>query len=255
MTDPWLLTLLGLLLGAVMGLLGGGGAVLAVPLLVHLVGLPFDEAASTSLMVVLVGALAGLLGHRGSGRTDWRTGLRFGLLGVLGAALGSAVSGLLAEPVLLGAFTVLLLLAGLSMLRGGLPVARGFGTRPGRWRVLWLATALGFVTGLLGVGGGFLVVPVLVVALGVPVHTATATGLVVLAVNAVTALLSRVGLGLAVDARLAGWLVGGVLVGALVAARLSRRVPAGGLRTGFGGLVLVVAVLTGVQAALAGSGA
>jgi uncharacterized protein len=252
MTDPWLLVLLGLLLGTVMGLLGGGGAILAVPLLLHVVGVGLGEAASTSLLVVLVGSCAGLLAHRGSGRVQVRTGLRFAFLGVAGAAAGSVLAAQLPDPPLVGAFAVLLAIAGVAMLRGGLPVTRGVTTPAGRWRVLGLATALGFVTGLLGVGGGFLVVPVLVLALGLPVHAATATGLLVLAVTSVVALVARLGVGLAIDPVVAGWLVGGTVVGAIVGARLSGRVPATALRTGFAALLLLVAAYTALEAALGG---
>ena len=250
MTDPWLLVLLGLALGTVMGLLGGGGAILAVPLLLYVVGVDLGEAASTSLLVVLVASCTGLLAHRGSGRVEVRTGLRFAAMGVAGAAGGSVLAAYLPEPPLLGAFTVLLVIAGVAMLRGGLPASRGVATPVGRWRVVWLATALGFVTGLLGVGGGFLVVPVLILALGLPVHVATATGLLVLAVTSVVALVARLGVGLTVDPAVAGWLVGGTVVGAVLGVRLSGRIPAAVLRTSFAVLLLLVAAYTAVQAAL-----
>ncbi|HSK26100.1 MAG TPA: sulfite exporter TauE/SafE family protein [Jiangellales bacterium] len=248
MTDPWLLAALGLALGTVMGLLGGGGAVLAIPLLVHVVGVGFGEAASTSLLVVLVGAAAGLAAYRGTGRVQVRTGLRFGLLGVAGAAAGALLAAQLPDPPLRGAFAVLLVVAGVAMLRDGPPVSHGVTAPVGGWRLLWMASALGLVTGLLGVGGGFLVVPVLVVAVGLPVHVATATGLLVLAVTSVAALLVRTGVGLAVDPAVAGLLVLGTASGAVAGARLSHRVPAAALRRGFGVLLLAVAAYTAVDA-------
>ena len=93
-------------------------------------------------------------------------------------------------------------------------------------------------------------VPVLILALGLSVHVATATGLLVLAVTSVVALVARLGVGLTIDPAVAWWLVGGTVMGAVLGVRLSDRVPAAVLRTGFAALLLLVAAYTGVQAAL-----
>lgn len=238
---------LGAGLGLVMGLLGGGGAVLAVPLLVHVVGTDVSVASATSLLVVLVGAVSGLVAHHKGGRVRWREGLTLGVLGSAGAAGGARLAAVLDDRVLLVLFAMLLLVAAVSMLKrrrdpSGPPRPVGWG------RLLLVATALGFVTGLLGVGGGFLAVPALMATLRLPVHEATATGLVVVGVNALVALVARAGHG--VDTTLAGSLVGGVILGSALGAVLAPRAPALALRRGFAGLLFVVGIAVGADALL-----
>ncbi|MCU0265831.1 MAG: sulfite exporter TauE/SafE family protein [Actinomycetia bacterium] len=251
--EPGLLTvvLVGAALGLVLGLLGGGGGMLAVPLFVYVLDQPVDTATTMSLLVVAVGAAGGLVQHTRAGRVDWRLGIGFGLLGAVGAIAGSRVSVAVPERLLLGGFVVLLLVAAWSMLRPARAVdeeesARARATWP---TVLAVATAVGFTTGFFGVGGGFVVVPALVVALRLPVRRATATGLVVIIVNSATALLARADTGL--DARLTVELSLAAALAAVGGAMLSPKVPAGLLRRAFGVLVLFAAVYTAWETARA----
>lgn len=247
--------LAGVAIGAVVGLLGGGGAVLTVPLLV--IGFDVDPrgATTTSLAVVAIASLVGLVVHGRARHVQWRTGAVVGGLGVGAAVVGSLLSAAVPGQVLLVAFTALLVVAGVAMVR---PRAASADQRPShsrlpRWAALLLvATGVGLVTGFLGVGGGFLVVPALVLMLGVPMSQAVGTSLLVLLINAAAGLVTRLVAPFpGVDVLATVLVTSGAAVGAVVGARLSARVPAETLRRVFGGLVLVVAVATAVQAARA----
>lgn len=245
--------LVGAALGLVMGLLGGGGGVLGIPLLVYGLGLTAQQATTTSLVIVAAGALAGVIPHTRDGRVDWRTGLGFGLLGTVGALVGSRLSVSVPERFLLGSFALLLVVAGWSMLRRqraddlDRPLQA-----PARWPgVVAVATGVGLTTGFFGVGGGFIVVPALVTALRFPVRRAAATSLVVILVNSLVSLLAR-GSVANLDLGLTLALVVTAAVGAVGGALLSPRIPAPTLRKSFGGLTLAVAAYMAAQVAILG---
>lgn len=278
------LLLVGALLGTVIGMLGGGGGVLAVPLLVAL-GEPVLSASTMSLVVVGTGAAAALVPHQRAGRVDWRIGLAFGALGSVGAVVGARLSAVVPPDALLLGFAVLVLLGAGTMLRAGRTaravdaLQREAGTAPVRRtpsavddtalarhravaglvdpvaagdppspplrvgaKVVALATGVGLVTGLFGVGAGFVVVPALVAALRVPVKRATATALVVIVVNCAVALVAKH--DHLTDPGTALELAALTAVFAVVGAVVSRRVPAWVLSSAFGSLLVLVAVYT-----------
>lgn len=272
MTSLLLSVAVGLLLGTALGLFGGGGGILAVPLLVGLLGMDVDHAATTSLVIVLFGALAGLAAHHRAGRVRWRAGAVFGSASVVGAIAGAALAVVAADWVKLAAFAVLLTVAGLAMLRNartqpsevvrlpaaagtdmcGMPVPAGQAA-PARTcslpLVVLLATGTGLVTGFLGVGGGFLVVPALVLTLRMPVAYATATGLLVVAISSTAALAVRLAHAESLDQPgVTAALVLAAIGASTVAARFSGRISPRRLATGFAVLVLVMAVLVAGQA-------
>jgi uncharacterized membrane protein YfcA len=248
-----------------------------VPLLIAL-GLPFLEASTMSLVVVGTGAAAALVPHQRAGRVDWRVGLTFGALGAVGAALGARVAGLLPPPVLLGGLTALLVAGATAMLGSGLRAreaartpdsatepdpgaevaelalarAERTPTPSGRitGRVLGLATSVGVVTGVFGVGAGFVVVPALVSGMRVPVKRATATALVVIVMNSAVALAVRH--GAISDPRATVELAMATAVFAVVGALVSRRVPGWVLALSFGTLLAVAAAYTLVRALISG---
>jgi uncharacterized protein len=256
----------GALLGLVMGLLGGGGGVLAVPLLVVL-GVGVREASTASLVVVGFGALAGLIPHHFARRVDWRLGITFGLVGAGGAMLG-ARAGVLVNPwVLAVGFPILLALAGFSMLRSARAnyavahdgqdrsaeqeAAAAAPARISSWPLtIALASSIGLVTGFFGVGGGFLVVPALIAAIRIPVHRATATGLVVIAINSAVALIVRHGTAPAWS--LTFTMAAATAVFCIVGAVLSRRIAGWVLSGGFGVLTILVAIYSVVRIAVSG---
>ena len=257
---------LGLVIGLAVGLLGGGGSIIAVPVLVY--GFSQDVIAATTGSLVVVGltAVAGSLGHHRAGRVRWAEGLLFGLLGAGGAYLGTRGSTAVPQPVLLAAFAVLLVVVAALMTRRRRAQAqvglRDQGERPagevvtadatpraGRRRLLVVVTAtgVGLLTGFFGVGGGFAVVPALVLALGMEMTTAVATSLVVITVNTVVALASRVSQPVDLDPVFLAVFGGAAVVGSLLGVRAAGRVPAARLSLAFTVLLLVIAVFTGVR--------
>jgi uncharacterized membrane protein YfcA len=176
----------------------------------------------------------------------WRKGTVFGLVGVLGAVAGSWLAGAVPERVLLGGFALLLVVAALAMWRP--PLRRGPAEDgPTQSVPLVVATALGvgLVTGFFGVGGGFVIVPAMVLVLGCTMRNAAATGLLVIVINASAALLARGATSL--DLEVAVPMAVGAAVGAFVGSRLAPHVPTRRLQTAFAGLMVATAVMIGVQ--------
>ncbi|MHA6794058.1 sulfite exporter TauE/SafE family protein [Pseudonocardia bannensis] len=261
---------LGALIGVVIGALGGGGGVLTVPLLVFVLGLSAQDATTSSVLIVGVTSLVGVLLRMRGGLVRWRTGLAFGLAGVPAAFLGTLLNGRVEQPVLLLSFAGLTVLAGTAMLirphEPDVPVDVDEGSGPGSSDALGAATRVrpvtrraavpakivvygalvGFLTGFLGVGGGFLVVPALVVALRIPMTQAIGTSLLIISINAVASLASRAGVaefdwGMVLPFSAAA--IAGVFAGKLV----SDRVAGATLARAFGVLLLAVGVFVGVQ--------
>lgn len=274
MSDPLVLIAVGATLGLVLGLLGGGGGILAVPALVAL-GEPVLVASTMSLVIVGTGAAAALVPHHRAGRIDWNVGLTFGALGLVGSVLGARAAQAASDAALLGGLTVMLLVGGFAMLRAArcarravaasestlamagvaaarsLPLAGAAQHEPSagstsRARIVTLASGVGLVTGFFGVGAGFVVVPALVSALRVPIKRATATALVVIVVNSAVALVVRHG-NLGPPAHTAA-LVAATGVFAVVGALVSHRIPGWLLSAAFGVLLMVVAVFTVTRA-------
>lgn len=253
--------LVGLSLGLVLGLLGGGGGILAIPAFIHVLGMPVDEASTTSLVVVAIGAAAGLVPHAIAGRVAWRTGALFGVLGGAGAVLGARAALVADDRLQLAGLIALIFLAASGMLREAddsslttmrhrIPVdptpparsttvATQAPTRSLSVRVLASATGVGLVTGFFGVGGGFVAVPALMWGAGLAVRKATATGLLVIVINSAVALAAR-GTGY-LPWPVTGELAVAAVVGALGGALLSHRVPSAMLKRAFGWLLLIIA--------------
>lgn len=236
----------GLIVGMLMGALGGGGAILAIPLLVYGLGMAPQEATVISLIVVGLGAAAGAVTHARAGSVRLGQGLLFGALGVLGSFAGSRLSPRVDSAVLMGMFAGLLVVVAVTMIRK----ARGAAPEPRRagWPALvGTATAVGFLTGFFGVGGGFAIVPALVLVLGFEMTTAVGTSLVVIAVN------SLVSLGMHADQiPLIQWDVAvpfavTAMAATLLGGRISRAVPKKQLQLGFAALLLCIAAYTAAQ--------
>lgn len=236
----WLTLVLGVLVGVALGLLGGGGSILAVPLLVYVAGMAPAEAVAGSLLVVGVTSLAALVPHALAGRVRWRVGLVLGLSAMAGAYAGGRLSGFIPGPVLLALFAVMMIVTAASMIRGRrTPPA---GERVGLGRSVAQGVGIGLVTGTVGAGGGFLVVPVLVLLGGLEMPVAVATSLLVIAMNS--------GAGLAghlhtvqLDWGLALPVTGVAVVGSVLGGLLSGRVPQESLRRAFGWFVLAMGAL------------
>lgn len=236
-----LAALLALLIGVTLGLLGGGGSILTVPVFVYVVGLESKQAIAMSLPVVGLAALVGVLRHARLGNVDLRVALPFGAAAMAGAYAGARLAQYLVGPVQLALFALVMLAAAISMLRNAsLPDAAGT-TRPRQWgRLLPIGVGVGMVTGLVGAGGGFLIVPALVLFGHVPMRQAIGTSLLVIVLNTTAGFAGYRG---AVDVQWALVAAFAALAGAgiLVGSALVRRVPTPQLKRAFAVLLILVA--------------
>lgn len=278
----------GVLIGLSLGALGGGGSILTVPALVYLLGLSAHQATTGSLIIVGVTALVGMVAHLRAGRVQVRSGIVFGVLGAGGAYAGSVLSASVNRYILLAAFSVLIVIAAVSMLyrrrrpeadrdeepepspadgetplRAELPGGKGgvaVRELPARTaattkrahvvspvRVVIAATVVGLVTGFFGVGGGFVVVPALVLALGFDMPTAVGTSLLVIAINSASSLLSRVGSEASVNLTLLGVFIAAAIGGTVFGSRIASKVKPERLVSSFAVLLIAVAIYTAAR--------
>jgi putative permease len=245
----------GVLVGVVVGALGAGGGILSVPALVYLLGQDPHDAAAGSLVVVGLTAIVSLVAPARAGRVRWRDGLTFGLMSVLGALVGSRASTAVDGTVLLTLFCAMLAVVGVVMLVRGLRSWRGSdddggdgegqaSARRGLLVIAAAATFTGFLTGFFGVGGGFIVVPMLVLALGFPMKEASGTSLLVMIIASSAGLAARVGTHSNVDWPVVLAFAAASMVGGLLGGPLTKRASASTLTTAFGVLLLGVCVVT-----------
>jgi len=240
------------LVGVSLGLLGGGGSILTVPILIYVADLEPKEAIATSLFVVGVTAAAGVVNHARGGRVRWRTGLLFGAAGMAGAFAGGLLGGKVPDTILLVGFAVMMIATAAAMLRGRRPVdpARAHIELP-VLAVLLDGAVVGLVTGLVGAGGGFLVVPALALLGGLPMPVAVGTSLLIIAMKS--------GAGLAgyltsvhIDWSLTLAITAVAVLGSVVGGRLAGRIPEAVLTKTFGWFVLVMGTFVVLQQAPAG---
>jgi uncharacterized membrane protein YfcA len=244
MTTLLLGAVLSLLAGLSLGLLGGGGSILTVPILVYVLGLEPRSAIVTSLVVVGLTSAIGTLSHAKAGRVEWRVGLLFGAAGMLGAAIGGRVGKFVPPALLLVAFAGMVLATALAMLRRR-PVPAAVPERPAPKRLFAVPRngfGVGLLTGLVGAGGGFMVVPALALFGGLSMPSAVATSLLVITLNCASGLLSATLGGAPVDWALAGGMSMASIVGSLLGARLGRGVSPEGLRKGFACFIVALGV-------------
>ncbi|MGW1911549.1 sulfite exporter TauE/SafE family protein [Streptomyces sp. NPDC002076] len=238
----------GAVIGLALGALGGGGSVLAVPALIYLLGFTPVAATTASLVIVTVTSATALTAHARDGQVRWRTGLLFAAAGIGPAMLGGALAGRLPAAALTVAFAVVAAVAAVRMLR---PRSDPDGTvhvRPGRAAAA--GAGLGAVTGVLGVGGGFLAVPALVNVLGIRMRAAVGTSLLVITVNSLAALAMRTGRADGLDWSVIGPFAGAAILGAWDGKRLSAKLSGRTLQRVFALVLLAVAGLMLVDAAV-----
>jgi uncharacterized protein len=227
-----------LVVGLTLGLLGGGGSVLAVPALVGLLEVPAREAIATSLVVVGTTAAAGAVPHALAGHVRWSVVVPFSASAMVGAWLGGWASAWFAADTLLLLFAAMMAATGVAMLRGRKEVRPGSSPRPAL--ILLEGGVVGAVTGLVGAGGGFLVVPALVLLGGLSMKEAIGTSLVVIALKSAAGFAGHAQ-HVSVDFGLAGWFAAVAVVGSIIGSRLAQRVGAASLRKAFAVLVLSMA--------------
>ncbi|KES04403.1 hypothetical protein BU52_25700 [Streptomyces toyocaensis] len=230
----------GAVVGLALGALGGGGSVLAVPALIYLLGFSPAAATTGSLVIVTVTSLTALYAHARAGNVRWRAGAAFAAAGLLPAALAGAAAARLPQAVLTLAFAVVAAVAALKMLRPADPAGRrARPVRPGRAAVT--GAGLGALTGLLGVGGGFLAVPALVTVLGFEMRAAVGTSLLVITANSLASLATRSGAAVSLDWAVIGPFIAAAVLGAWDGKRLAAKVSGPGLQRVFAVVLLAVA--------------
>ncbi len=236
-----------LLIGLSLGLLGSGGSILTVPVLVYLLGEPPKLAIAESLLIVGGISLVGVLPYALRGLVDWKSLLGFGLPSMAGTYLGAWLSHFVTGQVQLLVFAGVMLFAAYLMARP--PRLRPQGRRA-FWKAALEGTMVGALTGFVGVGGGFLIVPALVLLGGLPMHRAVGTSLAIITLNAVvggykhTASLAQhdsIHWGLVLSFTLVG------ILGSLLGGRLSLYLPQERLRQGFVLFLLAIGVYIGVK--------
>lgn len=248
---------LAVIVGIVMGALGGGGAILTVPILVYLVGQTPHQATTGSLFIVLFTATAALIPHYRDRNVHVRDGLIFGAVGIVGAIGGSTLSTAVSSSTLMTAFGVLLLIVAALMFRRTIKEYRttrfsaqqlgaqsAAPTRRGVVTVVVAASLVGLLTGFFGVGGGFAVVPALALTLGYSMRAAVGTSLLVIVVNSVAALATRSVVGLEVDWVVTLTFAVLAVAGSLLGARIAQKTNPLLLSLVFAALLACVATFT-----------
>ncbi|MCC6619834.1 MAG: sulfite exporter TauE/SafE family protein [Deltaproteobacteria bacterium] len=241
---------LAIFVGVALGLLGGGGSILTLPILQYVVGIEAHAAIAASLFVVGATSLVALIPHARGGRVDVRVGLLFGSTSMAGAYLAGRGASFIPPGVLLVLFAVMMVVTAFAMLRGR-PKPDAASADGERVRVRFTPSGLamigleglvvGAVTGLVGAGGGFLVVPALVVLGKLPMRLAVGTSLMVIALKSFAGFAGHAS-QVALDWPLVLGLTAAALVGSLLGARAAGRVDPAKLRRGFGWFVVVMGV-------------
>jgi uncharacterized membrane protein YfcA len=263
---------LGLLIGVVIGGLGGGGGVLTVPVLVYLLGQGAHDATTSSVLIVGVSSVVGFLARVRSPGLSWRTGLAFAAVGIPASYLGGLLNQRVSAPVLLLVFAAVVLVAAAAMLlndpvadddRNRPPVEPATGgavavtTRPttarrarlaGVAKILLCGSISGLLTGLLGVGGGFLVVPALVVVLRMPITLAIGTSLLIIVLNSGAALAARIG-ELHLDWAVVGPFTIAAIIGTLLGKKVADACSGAVLTRAFAVMLVLVGGFVAVQSA------
>lgn len=236
----------GAIVGFSLGLVGGGGSILAVPLLIYLVGVPSTHVAiGTSALAVAVNAAANLAQHARAGVVKWQCASVFAAAGVIGAYAGSSLSKLVDGRKLLALFALLMLAVAAMMLRGRASVgddAVGLDRRTTP-KLLGLGLAAGTLSGFFGIGGGFLIVPGLMLATGMPILNAIGSSLLAVAAFAVTAAANYARSGF-VDWWLAAVFIAGGVIGGIAGTKLAATLgkTRGRLNLAFAGVIVAVAL-------------
>lgn len=231
---------LGLVIGFSLGLLGGGGSILTVPALVYLIGQSPNTAIATSLVIVGANSATGAMFHHRQGTLNWKVALIFGGAGIFIAYLSAGLSDFLSPTILLILFALLMLTIGILLLQQKENKAIGFASVKPIAYIIGSGMIVGILTGLLGVGGGFLIVPALTIFVGLPMQTAVGTSLVIIAVNSLAGFLGHIEI-VSLDPLLTLTFVLAGLIGSFAGAKLSSRISSFSLQKIFAVFVIALA--------------
>ena len=232
-------------IGLSLGLLGSGGSILTVPILVYVLGQPEKIAIAGSLIIVGTIALAGAIPWALRQQVEWRSVLLFGVPGMLGTWLGATLAAFLSGEMQLAIFAVVMLLAATRMLRPA-PAPAAVVPKVRKSRLLMQGLGVGVLTGIVGIGGGFLILPALVLLGGLSMHRAIGTSLSIISLNAYSGFakhyLVLAATGLALDWRLIGMFALVGAGGSLAGQQIAHRLPQQTLRRAFAWLLLLMSV-------------
>ncbi|WP_353710660.1 sulfite exporter TauE/SafE family protein [Arthrobacter sp. K5] len=252
MTATLILVLaLSVVIGLSLGVLGGGGSILTVPTLVYVAGFEAKEAIAASLFVVGITSAVSMLSHARGGRVMWRTGLIFGAAGMAGAFIGGLLGGHIPGQILLIAFAIMMVATSVAMLRGRKKTDDGAVAVKHELplgRVLLDGASVGLVTGLVGAGGGFLVVPALALLGGLPMSVAVGTSLVIISMKSSAGLAGYL-TTVQLDWGITLGVTAAAITGTLVGSQLAGRIPEAALRKAFGWFVLAMGTFVLLQQA------
>jgi uncharacterized membrane protein YfcA len=218
----------GALVGFTLGLIGGGGSIMATPLLLYVVGLPPHVAIGTGAMAVSVNSFVNLGGHARAGHVRWRSAALFASVGVAGAAAGSSLGKVFDGQRLLFLFAVLMIAVGTTMLRRGarseaaMPAAEELLTACVIGKIAAAAFLVGLLSGFFGIGGGFLIVPGLLFSTGMPMGFAIGSSLLAVGSFGLTTAVNY-GLSGLIDWPVAAEYIAGGVAGGLLGTRLCHR--------------------------------
>lgn len=238
-------SLLALLVGVSLGIMGGGGSILTVPILRYVLGMEAHRAIAVSMLVVGVTSLAALVPHARRKRVRWRVGVTFGLAGMAGAFLAGRLTHFVPGVVLLTAFALMMFATAFAMLRQptGKPAHDADAHASSHFKVVKVAAegfAVGAITGLLGAGGGFVIVPALVLLARLPIDYAVGTSLIVIAMNTSAGFLGLIG-QVDIDFSVALIVSGAAVIGSVGGGALAGRIAPSTLKQGFGWSVIAMA--------------
>ena len=256
---------LAVFVGISLGLLGGGGSILTVPLLAFVAGLEPKQAIATSLLVVGVTSAVGAITHARAGRVRWRMAGVFGAAAMAGAYAGGRLAHFVPGSVLLIAFAVIMIAAAVAMLRGRKDITDESAGQLPVVKILLQGATVGMISGLVGAGGGFLLVPAMALLGGLPMPIAVGTSLVVISMQSFAGFAGHLATD-TIDWKLAGMVTAAAVAGSVLGGHLVTRVDPTALRKAFGWFVLVMAsvvlaeeaniwigLAVGIVAAIAGS--
>jgi len=235
--------LLSVLIGVSLGFFGGGGSILTVPLLVYVFALPPKQAIASSLLVVAAASTSAAIQHARAGNVRLRVAMIFGATGMAGAYAGARGAALVDGGVLLLLFAAIMVLAATAMWRGRrLPSADEEERGEARGKLVLQGLTVGLITGVVGAGGGFLIVPALALWAGLPVPAAIGTSLVVIVMNCLAGF-SGYAAHVEIQIGLVAAVAACAIAGSFAGARLATLVPPASLRRAFAGFVLVMAAM------------
>lgn len=228
-------------IGLSLGLIGGGGSILTVPILVYFLGVETREAVGMSLAVVGATSLFGAFLHYRKGTVNFSSAMLFGISGIVGAFLGSPLTHLVSSDILLLIFAALMFVVAFSMLWRKRNAKSETIREANPFKAILTGFGVGILTGFLGVGGGFLIVPALVFFGGLPIKQAIGTSLLVIAMNSIAGLFGHLSYGF-FDLKITFLVTVLAVFGTVFGTVLSQKISVAGLQKSFAFLVLAVAI-------------